>query len=273
MKAWYQAGLSYLLVWEMKDGLPVHREGDWDWSDWGDYVDQDAVQTGYYYYALRLLKQLGEDLGISEGMEELSSRMAQMKDTYRAVYYTEDGFKSASAHKIDERANAIFALSGLAEETDYDLIANVISTTAYASPYFERFVEMALGEMGRDDLLIDRMLTKYGEMIDYEIDTLWEMFGKGEGTYNHGWAAGPLYAMNRYLVGIYPTSACWESYVIEPTTELESFTCTVWTPKGNITVSKDGSSLTVNAVDGGVLVLPSGETVTLEAGEQTYTLQ
>ena len=78
--------------------------------------------------------------------------------------------------------------------------------------------------------------------------------------------------MNRYLVGIYPTTAGRESYVIEPTTELESFTCTVWTSKGNITVSKDGSSLTVNAVDGGMLVLPDGSTMPLESGEHTYTL-
>ena len=272
MRAWYQAGLSYLMLWEMKDGLPVHREGDWDWSDWGDFVDHDAVQAGYYYYALRLQKQLGEELGITDGIEELSSRMEQMKASYRAAYYTDEGFKSASARKVDERANAIFALSGLAEESDYELIARVISTTSYASPYFERFVEKALGEMGRDDLLIGRMLTKYGEMIDYEIDTLWEMFVKGEGTYNHGWAAGPLYAMNRYLVGIYSTSAGWASYTVEPTTELESFTCTVWTPKGIITVTKDGSNITVDAVDGGMLVLPDGSTMPLESGEHTYVL-
>lgn len=77
--------------------------------------------------------------------------------------------------------------------------------------------------------------------------------------------------MNRYLVGIYPTSAGWASYTVEPTTELESFTCTVWTPKGIITVSKDGSSLTVNAVDGGTLILPDGSTTPLESGEHSYT--
>lgn len=295
MRDWYAASLNYLLVWEMKDGLPVHRAGDWDWSDWGDHVDADAVQAGYYYYALGITARLGQELGITEGAQELSGRMTAMKGAYRAAYYTENGFKSASADRVDERANAIFALSGLCEESDWELVTSVISTTAYASPYFERFVLKALGEMGRDEELAERMLTKYGGMIDDEIDTLWEMFDKDAGTFNHGWAAGPLYAIDRYLAGIRPTAPGWESYEIAPADVLDGFQCTVPTTKGSLTAEfrrGDGETvLTVSAIDArGTVVIPAsmgsvaavsggeytqdGNTVVLAgAGEYTITIQ
>ena len=51
------------------------------------------------------------DLGITEGTEFLTERMDSMKENWRAAYYTEEGFKSPDSKYVDDRANAMLALS------------------------------------------------------------------------------------------------------------------------------------------------------------------
>lgn len=272
MTAYYETFLNYLKLFEMKDGLPAYRPGSWTWNDWGDKIDSDLLQVGFYFYALRLTDALAEDLGIEEGRDFLQERMASIKANFHEAYYTEDGFKAPGSKYIDDRANAMLALSGLAGEEDFELICNVLSTTYQASPFCEKYVLEALCVMGRQDLAIERILARYDGMLHDEYDTLWEKFSIPIGTFNHGWSAAPLYILSKYVAGVQPTSGGYATYNVVPSDALDSYSCTVWTPKGNITVAKDGSSLTVTAVEGGTLVLPNGSTVALEVGEHTYSM-
>lgn len=272
MTDYYHAVVNYLKLYEMENGLPVYRAGSWTWNDWGNKIDANLLQVGFYYYALNLTEKLAGDLGITEDEAFLTERMESIKASYHDAYYTPDGFKAPDSKYIDDRANALLALSGLADESDYDLICNVVMSTYEASPFCEKYVLEALCVMGRTDLAVQRMLERYSGMLEDEYDTLWEKFTEPIGTFNHGWSAAPMYILSKYVAGIQPTSGGYETYCIAPSTVLECFSCTAYTPKGLITVEKDGDSLTITAVSGGTLVLPSGEKIPLEEGTHTYSM-
>lgn len=262
-EAYCNAFLNYLRLVEMENGLPVYRDGSWTWDDWGDRIDTRLLQTGIYYYALNVTKSLADDLGITEGTEFLAERMDSMRENWRAVYYTEEGFKSPDSKYVDDRANAMLALSGLAGEEDWPLITDVIMSTYQASPFIEKYVLEALCAMGRVDLALQRMRDRYAPMLKDEYDTLWETFDGETGTVNHGWTAAPLYILSKYAAGIRPTQAGFEAYEIAPGNELDSFHCTVWTPKGEITAELETAAaektLTVTAIDAaGTILVPEG---------------
>ncbi|MCQ5080701.1 alpha-L-rhamnosidase N-terminal domain-containing protein [Gemmiger formicilis] len=262
-EAYCNAFLNYLRLVEMENGLPVYRDGSWTWDDWGDRIDTQLLQTGIYYYALNVTKSLADDLGITEGTEFLAERMDSMRENWRAVYYTEEGFKSPDSKYVDDRANAMLALSGLAGEKDWPLITDVIMSTYQASPFIEKYVLEALCVMGRIDLALQRMRDRYAPMLNDEYDTLWETFDGETGTVNHGWTAAPLYILSKYAAGIRPTQAGFEAYEIAPGNELDSFHCTVWTPKGEITAELETAAaektLTVTAIDAaGTILVPEG---------------
>ena len=272
MTDYYHAFVNYLKLYEMENGLPVYRAGSWTWNDWGNKIDAKLLQVGFYYYALNLTEKLAGDLGITEDEAFLTERMESIKTHYHDAYYTPAGFKDPDSKYIDDRANAMLALSGLADESDYDLICDVVMSTYEASPFCEKYVLEALCVMDRTDLAVQRMMDRYSGMLEDEYDTLWEKFSEPIGTFNHGWSAAPMYILSKYVAGIQPTSGGYETYCIVPSAVLERFSCAVYTPKGVITVEKNGDSLTITAVSGGTLVLPGGEKILLEEGTHTYSM-
>lgn len=272
MTDYYRVFVNYLKLYEMENGLPVYRPGSWTWNDWGDKIDANLLQVGFYYYALNLTQKLAADLRIDDDAAFLTERMESIKANFRDAYYTPAGFKHPDSKYIDDRANAMLALSGLAGEEDYDLICDVIMSTYEASPFCEKYVLEALCVMGRQDLAVQRMLDRYDGMLKDEYDTLWEKFSAPIGTFNHGWSAAPMYILSKYVAGIQPTSGGYETYDIVPSNVLDSYSCSVYTPKGIITVRKDGNNLTVTAVSGGTLVLPDGREMPLQEGEHTYCM-
>lgn len=273
MEAYYTASVEYLKMFDMENGLPVYRLGTWTWDDWGSKIDKNLLQVGFYYYCLNLTKKLGQELGISEGADFLTERMSAIEENWHEAYYTPEGFKSADSKYIDDRANALLALSGLAGEEDYELICSVIMSTYEASPFCEKYVLEGLCAMGRVDLAVERMLDRYGDMVTDEVDTLWEQFDKNDGTFNHGWTAAPLYIISKYVVGIQSTAAGFESYRIALTNLLDSFTCTQQTVKGDIVVSLETQegrkviTLTTIEAEGTILIPDSfGSNITVAGG-------
>jgi hypothetical protein len=167
----------------------------------------------------------------------------------------------------------VLALSGLATEEDYGVITMVLSGIYEASPFCEKCVLEALCVMGEEDIAIQRMLARYDGMLHDEYDTLWEQFNDDIGTINHGWTAAPLYILSKYVAGIAPVDAGFAKYEIAPADVLDSFSCTVDTPKGAIIVEMsktDGKTvLTVTAIAAeGIVKIPQtmGTNITVEGG-------
>lgn len=87
---------------------------------------------------------------------------------------SDGGFRSGNEN--DDRANALIVLSGLANETDYPMIKNILINTKNASPFYEKYVLEALVVMGEHESAIDRMLERYDLMIQDEGTTVWELW-------------------------------------------------------------------------------------------------
>ena len=203
---------------------------------------------------------LASDLGIPEDEGFLSERMTAMQNGWRERYTQADGFHSSGSKYVDDRANAMLVLSGLAGEDDYPQIIEVLANTYEASPFCEKYVLEALCLMDREDIAMQRILDRYAPMLTDEYDTLWEKFSEDRGTVNHGWTAAPLYILSRYVAGVQPTAPGYETYTVKPSEALDSYSCTVWTPRGNITVIKEGDTIKAEGPSNGTLILSSGET-------------
>ncbi len=233
----YDASLDYLKLWEIgEDNLVVHREGSWDWADWGSKADMTAIENAWVYYALSATEEMAELLGKDEGISFITERKAAIEKGYKNLW-TEDGFKSKDARKPDDRANALAVLSGLAEKEQYDTITNVLTTTKNSSPYMEYYVLEALCKMGGYEMAYDRIKDRYEDMMSEDYSTLWEFWDSWRGTKNHAWSGGPLVIMSKHFAGITPISAGYERVEIKPQYTLsDNMNCTVPTVKGLITL-------------------------------------
>ena len=243
----YDAAVDYVGLWEIgEDGLVTHREGSWDWLDWGTKIDVAALENAWVYYALSCLREMAAALGKDGGA--FTRKMETLKAGYEA-FWTPKGYKSPEAAVIDDRANAVAILSGLADEARYGTVAGVLTKTFHASPYMEYYVLEALCRMERYEEAKARILKRYGAMIRYDYSTLWEHWRRALGTLNHAWSGGPLVIMSKHFAGVKPLKPGYEEFLVRPqTTLLRKMECVVPTVKGYIRLSceKKAGALTLD---------------------------
>ena len=273
----YDASLSYLKLWEIgKNNLVVHRGGSWDWADWGNKADMTSIENAWVYYALSSVEEMAELLGEDEDIAFIAGRKAIIAEGYKALW-TEDGFKSKDVRKPDDRANALAVLAGLADESQYAVIKNVLTTTENASPYMEYYVLEALCEMGEYEAAKDRMKRRYEGMVTEDYSTLWEFWDSWRGTMNHAWSGGPLVIMSKHFAGITPVDAGYESVKIDPQYALsESISCTVPSVKGLITLdyekAAEGYAVNLTVPQGMKAVLYVPDEAAVSVNSEPYYL-
>lgn len=268
----YDASLDYLKLWEIgENNLVVHREGSWDWADWGNNADMTAIENAWVYYALSATEEMATILGKDEDISFITQTKNTIAKGYRALW-TEDGFRSDDVKKPDDRANALAVLSGLAENEQYATIKNVLATTQNSSPYMEYYVLEALCKMGEYQLAQDRIKDRYDGMVNADYSTLWEFWDAWRGTKNHAWSGGPLVIMSKYFAGIAPIEAGYEKVKIDPQYTLsDSMNCTVPSVKGLIRLDYEKLSdnyiinLTLPPEINAVLYVPKNSVVNINS--------
>ncbi len=233
----YDESIDYLKLWEIgENNLVVHREGSWDWPDWGNKADMTAIENAWVYYALSATEEMAAILEKNDDISFITQRKEAISKGYKALW-TENGFKSEDAKKPDDRANALAVLSGLAEKEQYNTITNVLTTTKNSSPYMEYYVLEALCKMGEYEAAKDRIKDRYNDMVNADYSTLWEFWDSWRGTKNHAWSGGPLVIMSKHFAGITPIAAGYEKIKIDPQYTLsDTMSCTVPSVKGLITL-------------------------------------
>ena len=268
----YDASIDYLKLWETgENNLVIHREGSWDWPDWGKKADMTAIENAWVYYALSATEKMAEILGKNEDIPFITERKATIEKGYKALW-TEEGFKSDDVKNPDDRANALAVLSGLAKKEQYKTITNVLTTTKNSSPYMEYYVLEALCELGEYDLAKGRIKDRYQDMMCEDYSTLWEFWDSWRGTKNHAWSGGPLVIMSKHFAGITPLEAGYEKVEIKPQYIMsDSMKCTVPSVKGLITLDyekADGSyaiNLTLPQDTKAILYVPTGAEVNVNS--------
>ena len=233
----YAPSLDYLKLWEMgENNLVVHREGSWDWPDWGKKADMTAIENAWVYYALSATEKMAELLEKDEDIPFITERKNTIAKGYQTLW-TQQGFKSKDVRKPDDRANALAVLSGLAQKEQYDTIADVLTSTRNSSPYMEYYVLEALCKMEKYEAAKSRIKDRYKDMMGEDYSTLWEFWDSWRGTKNHAWSGGPLVIMSKHFAGITPLEAGYEKVRIDPQYSLsERMSCTVPAVKGLITL-------------------------------------
>ena len=272
VKRVYDASVSYLKLWDMgENGLVVHRQGSWDWPDWGTLADMTAIENAWYYYALSAAEEMAVVAGIDKDAFFFSERKATLAQGYKALW-TNDGFMSDDVKAPDDRANALAVLAGLADKEQYGTIRDVLSSTHNSSPYMEYYVLEALCKMGDYEQAKSRIKERYEGMVNADYSTLWEFWDAWRGTKNHAWSGGPLVIMSKYFAGITPLEQGYEKVKIDPQYTLQSnMSCTVPSVKGLITLDyKKGDdgyiiNLTLPQDSDAVLYVPEGASVTINS--------
>ena len=268
----YDESIDYLKLWEIgENNLVIHREGSWDWLDWGSKADMTAIENAWVYYALSSVEKMADVIGEGKDIPFITERKNAIAKGYENLW-TENGFKSEDAKKPDDRANALAVLAGLAKKEQYSTVKNVLTTTKNSSPYMEYYVLEALCKMGEYDAAKSRIKERYEGMMCEDYSTLWEFWDSWRGTKNHAWSGGPLVIMSKHFAGVTPLEAGYEKVKIEPQYALsDNISCTVPSVKGLITLSyekADGACVVELNIPQGldtVLYVPTGATVKINS--------
>ena len=268
----YEAAVDYLKLWEMgENNLVVHRQGSWDWPDWGDYADMTVIENSWYYYALSAVEEMGNILGENKDIPFITQRKEIIEKGYKSLW-TENGYKSENVKNPDDRANALAVLSGLADKEQYGIIKNVLTTVKNSSPYMEYYVLEALCKMGEYKSAYDRIRDRYSDMVSADYSTLWENWDMYWGTKNHAWSGGPLVIMSKHFAGVAPIDAGYEKVKIDPQYTLsDGMSCTVPSIKGLIALdyqkTSDGYAVDVTLPQdmNTVLYVPDGAVVKINS--------
>ncbi|MEL6925398.1 MAG: glycoside hydrolase, partial [Bacteroidota bacterium] len=214
---------KYLGVWKTDErGLVVPRKGGWLWGDWGENKDMALLFNGWYYLALKGQAEMARLLGETDDLAKAEASMKKLKTAFNEVFWNGTVYKSA-VHKgePDDRGNALAVVAGLAPEAYFSAIKKLLVQQQKASPYFEKYVEEALFQMGYPEAALTRMKQRFGPMVASELTTLWEGWDIGSatwggGTYNHAWSGGGLTLMAEYVAGVRPSEAGYSKIRIAP---------------------------------------------------------
>lgn len=219
----YPAVRDYLKLWKLDDDhLVVHREGDWDWSDWGKEIDVRVLDSAWYQLALEgaiLMARATDNHADVPGWENLRERV---RSGFNKVFWNGREYRAPDYKgDTDDRANALAMLAGFAEPEQYPALCEVLTQYRNASPWMEKYVLEALFRMDAPDVAMERMKQRYRSQIDSHLTTLWEGWGIGSegfggGSYNHAWSGGPLTSLSEFVAGIVPTSPGFKTIKILP---------------------------------------------------------
>lgn len=200
LRAAFEPIVSYLKCWETDErGLIRTRDGNWAWYDHLFNVDTAVLDNTWYTSALRFALTMADTLADHRFDAFLQERLQGIETAFHDAFWQGHGY--GSTPMMDERANAMAVLSGLAGKETWPVIHRVLIAVQTCTPYMERFVLEALCRMGHIGDAVRRIRQRYADMAHSPDSTLWEDF-HFFGTRNHAWSGAPLGILSRYVAGI-----------------------------------------------------------------------
>lgn len=259
----------YLSLWELDENdLVMARKGGWLWGDWGKNKDMPLLFNGWYYLALKAQVLMAETLGKKEDAGRALALMGRLKPAFQKAFWRGDYFQSAShLGPPDERGNALAVLCGFVDHDDFNGLKKVLLEGKECSPYFEKYVEEALFQMGYANEALSRMKERFSAMVESPLTTLWEGWDIGSatwggGTYNHAWSGGGLTLLAQYIAGIQVKDTAWRKVLLQPQLgHLEQLDLSIQTIKGKLSVDYHRINDQRLQLD---LVIPSGTEVSIK---------
>jgi len=222
-------------------GVTVNRrsKGAWVWVDWGKNFDEAVLASAWHALALKGAIRMAEVSGNQADINSYQAKLSSLQDNFHKTYWQGTHYQDPKRQgEVDDRANAMAVVSGLAPKSTYPAIRKVLNREMHASPYMEKYVEEAQFVMGYADDALTRMKSRYQVMLDLPLTTLREQFSATHGTDNHAWSGGPLTLMQEFIAGIYPLQPAYDHFQIKPVkTTVKKLSTTVATPKGKLSLN------------------------------------
>ncbi|MFD2611226.1 family 78 glycoside hydrolase catalytic domain [Paenibacillus gansuensis] len=222
-------GLLFIKGWNLLDWAPM------DQPDNGVVTHQNLILAKTLRAASELASLAGEG---SEGtpFAQAAEHLAEAVNRYlwseeQQAYLDcihADGKKSGI---LSMQTQVIALLSGVAQgERRERLVAYMAdpppSFIQIGSPFMSFFYYEALENLGRFDLLLQDMRKHYGQMVEYQATTCWEMYPNfAENRANsamltrshcHAWSAGPAYFLGAAILGVRQSEIGWTKVTVAP---------------------------------------------------------
>ncbi len=276
-----------------ENGYVCQRPGDWIFIDWSD-MDKGGplcAEQILLWQCRRAMAGLAEVCGLDGTPYRLSADKLQKR--ILRDYWREDrgGFvdcHTTGLEHITRHAN-IFAImyEFVSPRRAAKIVRRVLendSITQITTPYFEFFELCALCKMGKLTAAQRKIESYWGGMVALGATSIWEeyipehtgtqhyaMYGRKYGcSLCHAWGGGPIYLLGRYCLGVYPTSAGYTTFTVEPNRGLyRRMEGKVPLPQGGqVSVRMDAHSCTVLTTNPGGTLRVKGQTYPLEAGQE-----
>ncbi|MFB9275684.1 family 78 glycoside hydrolase catalytic domain [Cohnella cellulosilytica] len=224
-----ERGLLRHRGWNLLDWAPIDQPRD------GIVTHQNAVFVGALRSAAKLAKLAGEaDRGIP--FAEASETLAQ---AINAFLWSEERQAYLDCIHADGRSSDIFSiqtqavvyLNGIAEGTRKERLAAYLvepprEFVQIGSPFMAFFYYEALAALGRYDIMLDDMRKHFGQMIEYEATTCWEMYPNFvenrpnpnmlTRSHCHAWSAAPGYFLGACVLGVRKETDGWSRVRVAP---------------------------------------------------------
>ena len=277
-----------------KDGFLEGLPGDWTFIDWSKIDKCGAVCAEQ----MLLIKVYSAMAAISEELQtgardELIQKSETLKARVNEYYWNEekgafiDSYQSGKAN-VTRHANIFAVMYGIAsEEQAQSILKNVLKNdkiTKITTPYFEGYELDALAKLGEFGEVEEMLASYYGGMINLGAQTIWEEYhpemsgiqhyamygGKYEKSLCHAWGAGPIYLFGRYYLGVYATSAGYDTFTVEPSLGgLEEICGTAPVGEGTVTVKLNKEKLSVISTKAGGTLLWKNKSYPLKPNTPT----
>ena len=224
----YPILLNYLKLWDIsEDGVITHRDGNWNWYDWGSHPDTVILENCWYYVALESVLNIANLEGSGARAEDIAffeGRMELISKNFDTLYWdnTKNAYYNSTDNGVaDDRANAMAIYSGLADISRYGGILDVLKSTYNSGPYMEKYVLEAMYMMGADDEALVRTINRFAPFTEDGYPTLPEIWldqtlYNGDETKNHAWTGSPLSLLYMYNAGIIATGPAFSTIQIRP---------------------------------------------------------
>lgn len=201
----------------------------------------------------------------------------------------EDGIMNEQITKFPNMFAIIYDY--LSEEEKKDVMTSVMLNPEIediTTPYM-RFYELeALCQMGMQEQVIKEIRDYWGGMIKQNATSFWEkynpndkgrqhltMYGRPYGkSLCHAWGASPIYLIGKYYLGVQPTKAGYEEYIVKPTLgDLEWMEGDVPTPYGKIHIYMDKKIIRIYSNGGNGKLIVNKKEITIPINnELTFEL-
>jgi hypothetical protein len=292
-----------------KNGLTEGKKEDWVFVDWApiDKTGEVSFEQLLFIKSLKAMKQCALVANDKTTADKMQLMYDEKLKQFETIFWSTDknaflhNRKNGNVSESVTRYSNMFAIlfDMVSAERKEQIKKSVIlndSILSITTPYMKFYELAALCEIGEQAKVLNFVKSYWGGMLKLGATTFWETydpklpadkhyemykrpFGK---SLCHAWGANPVYLFGRYFLGVYPTTAAYKNYIIEPNLGgLRYMEGIVPTPQGNICVSMNEKQILITTAEstGGELKFTSKskpickQGIIIKVGSNHYSIQ